>query len=84
MGENVYMEEVGHMAVGARSVAELIQTEAELTQVTDWVEQISIQRVRMRNEIFGNPLEKSEIMYLGMPDSSIKPFIPEPVQQLIS
>ena len=84
LGHLVLLEEIDHMQIGVQQVSELIKTDHQLETVTNVIEDISRVRVRMRNEIFGNPLEKTEILYLGMPDSSIKPFIPGPVLRLIS
>ena len=59
--KGVYDDEVGHATHGASELTAQARTEVEWALAREMVEGISKQRVRMRNEQFGNPLSDARL-----------------------
>ncbi len=59
--KEIYLDEVNHKNAGARDLAGLITTEDDYERARKIVQQISSQRLRMRNEQFGFPLSAEDI-----------------------
>jgi len=60
----ILLDEVGHKDSGARALAGLIRDEESFRRAATIIEEISRQRLRMRNEQFGFPLERNELAVL--------------------
>jgi len=54
-------DEIGHMQSGARGLSRLIKTDRDWENVKRMVADVSRQRVRMRNDMFGNPLSEDRL-----------------------
>jgi hypothetical protein len=59
--DSVYRDEVDHASHGIDGLIHVAQTDAEWALAREMVEQISRQRLRMRNEQFGAPLSEARI-----------------------
>lgn len=57
----ILRDEVGHKDSGARSLVPLINNAASFRRAAEIICEISSQRLRMRNEQFGFPLDKREL-----------------------
>lgn len=54
-------DEIGHMQSGARGLARVVKTDEDFATVKQMVREVSRQRVRMRNDMFGNPLSAERL-----------------------
>ena len=59
--EVIYQDEKNHYKEAARQAAEVIATPADLKRAQAVIREISLQRVYMRNEMFGGVLNEQEI-----------------------
>lgn len=57
----IYRDEKDHFREAARQAARLIRNEKDLEKMKQAIREISLQRVRMRNEMFKEPLTEKEI-----------------------
>jgi rubrerythrin len=62
--KEILRDEVGHKDSGARSLAALIKTDAACQRTARIICEVSSQRLRMRNEQFGFPLNEAEVKSL--------------------
>jgi hypothetical protein len=60
----ILIDEVGHKDVGGRALAALIRDETSLRRAAQIISDVSRQRLRMRNEQFGFPLDKDDLATL--------------------
>jgi hypothetical protein len=60
----ILLDEVGHKDTGARALAELISNATSFRRAAKIIAEISVQRLRMRNEQFGFPLKREELAAL--------------------
>jgi hypothetical protein len=60
----ILRDEVGHKDSGARALAELIWDDAAFQRAAKIIAEVSAQRLRMRNEQFGFPLNRHELAAL--------------------
>ena len=60
----ILLDEVGHKDSGARALAGLIRDEESFRRAAEIIEEVSGQRLRMRNEQFGFPLKRDELAAL--------------------
>ncbi len=72
--KEIYHDEVNHKNAGARDLARLVTTKRDYERARRIVQQISGQRLRMRNEQFGFPLSARNIR--GLELSCLKPVGP--------
>jgi len=64
--ELIYRDEKNHYREAAREAARKIRTREDLVRMKKAIREISLQRVHMRNEMFGTPLPAAELeRYLG-------------------
>jgi len=59
--EVVYQDEKNHYKQAAREAARAVRNKQDLARMKKAVQQVSLQRVYMRNEMFNEPLTNSEI-----------------------
>jgi hypothetical protein len=59
--EVVYHDERNHYKEAAREAARAIRNKQDLARMKKAVHEVSLQRVYMRNEMFKEPLTRSEI-----------------------
>lgn len=59
--KRIYDDEAGHMMAGVHGLERVAKTEEEWEKVKKMVREISLQRVRMRNEQFGFPLSQARL-----------------------
>lgn len=71
----IYRDEVKHKDVGVRSLARLIKTKKDYERAARIVREVSSQRLRMRNEQFGFPLDEKTVAVL---ETSLKLAAPAP------
>ena len=57
----IYGDELGHMQSGARRLAEVAHTPTDRQRAKQIVRAVSRQRVRMRNNMFGEPLSEGRL-----------------------
>ena len=57
----IFDDEVDHMRGGADALAALSLTDDEWELAKSLLRQLSMQRVRMRNEMFGHPLDETRL-----------------------
>jgi len=57
----ILLDEVGHKDSGGRALAPLVKTQADLERAAKIIGEVSGQRLRMRNEQFGFPLNSREL-----------------------
>ena len=62
--QEILLDEVGHKDSGARALTSLIRDESSFRRAAKIIVEISGQRLRMRNEQFGFPLEQDELAAL--------------------
>jgi hypothetical protein len=60
----ILRDELGHKDTGAHALAKLIRDEASFRRAAEIIAEVSGQRLRMRNEQFGFPLNRSELAAL--------------------
>lgn len=60
----ILRDEIGHKDTGAQALAKLIRDEASFRRAAKIIVEVSAQRLRMRNEQFGFPLNRSELAAL--------------------
>lgn len=60
----ILRDEVGHKDSGGRALAPLVKTQAAFARAAKIICEVSGQRLRMRNEQFGFPLDRSELIAL--------------------
>jgi hypothetical protein len=60
----ILLDEVGHKDTGARALAELIGDEGSFRRAAKIIAEVSGQRLRMRNEQFGFPLNRNALAAL--------------------
>lgn len=60
----ILLDEVGHKDSGARALAGLIRDEESFRRAAEIIQEVSGQRLRMRNEQFGFPLKRYELAAL--------------------
>jgi phage pi2 protein 07 len=60
----ILLDEVGHKDSGGRALAPLVKSQAAFARAAQIIREVSGQRLRMRNEQFGFPLKKSELIEL--------------------
>ena len=60
----ILLDEVGHKDSGGRALAPLVQTQAAFERAAKIIREVSGQRLRMRNEQFGFPLNRNELIAL--------------------
>ena len=60
----ILRDEVGHKDRGARALAPLVKTQAAFARAAKIICEVSGQRLRMRNEQFGFPLHRNELIAL--------------------
>ncbi len=64
-------DEIDHMKTGAEGLRSLVQTEEQWDKVKRMVRDLSRQRVRMRNEMFGFPLSEERLQEID--EGNIQP-----------
>jgi hypothetical protein len=76
--EVVYQDEKHHYKEAAREAARAVRSQQDLARMKGAVRDISLQRVRMRNEMFKQPLasREIEIRVARRSDGSLKPTKP--------
>jgi len=57
----IYRDERDHVAEAARAIAPLTRSRDDLRRISEAVRAISLQRVRMRNEMFRHPMTEDEL-----------------------
>jgi hypothetical protein len=57
----IYSDELGHMQVGARRLSDVANTPMDWLRAKHIVHEVSRQRVRMRNDMFGWPLSEQRL-----------------------
>jgi phage pi2 protein 07 len=57
----ILLDEVGHKDSGGRALAPLVKTQADFERAAKIIREVSGQRLRMRNEQFGFPLNTREL-----------------------
>jgi hypothetical protein len=62
--DEILLDEVGHKDSGGRALARLIRTKSAFERAAQVICAVSAQRLRMRNEQFGFPLQPSELATL--------------------
>ncbi|HEX9455405.1 MAG TPA: hypothetical protein VGA27_13615, partial [Candidatus Binatia bacterium] len=60
----ILLDEVGHKDSGGRALARLIRSKSAFERAAQIICEVSVQRLRMRNEQFGLPLQPSELAAL--------------------
>ena len=60
----ILLDEIGHKDVGTRALGELIKEEKSFRRAAKIISEVSGQRLRMRNEQFGFPLNRDELAAL--------------------
>jgi len=60
----ILLDEVEHKDIGGRALAALIHDETSLRRAAQIISEVSGQRLRMRNEQFGFPLDKDDLAAL--------------------
>ena len=70
----IHRDELNHKNSGERALACMVKTDAAFARATRIISEISLQRLRMRNEQFGFPLNDSAIQALAKAasESSVK------------
>ncbi len=76
--KEIYLDEVNHKNAGARDLARLVTTKRDYERARRIVQQVSGQRLRMRNEQFGFPLSARNIR--GLELSCLKPVGPRAIR----
>jgi hypothetical protein len=61
----ILLDEVGHKDSGGRALAPLVKTQVAFERAAKIIREVSGQRLRMRNEQFGFPLDKSQLTELA-------------------
>jgi hypothetical protein len=62
--KQIHLDEMGHKNIGARNLAGLVGSHAGYERAVEIIQQVSSQRLRMRNEQFGFPLSERSIREL--------------------
>ena len=60
----ILLDEVGHKDSGGRALAPLVKSQAAFERAAKIIREVSGQRLRMRNEQFGFPLNRNELIAL--------------------
>jgi hypothetical protein len=60
----ILLDEVGHKDSGGRALAPLVKSQAAFERAAKIIREVSGQRLRMRNEQFGFPLDRDELIAL--------------------
>lgn len=60
----ILLDEIGHKDSGGRALAPLVKTQAAFERAAQIIREVSGQRLRMRNEQFGFPLTRNELIAL--------------------
>jgi hypothetical protein len=62
--QEIFRDELDHKGSGERSLATMIRTEKQFRRAASMISEISLQRLKMRNEQFGFPLTQEAISEL--------------------
>jgi hypothetical protein len=68
----IYNDEVGHMKTGAEGLRRVVKTPEEWDKCRRLVREVMRQRVRMRNDMFGQPLSEARLAEID--EGKIEPF----------
>ena len=68
----IFKDEVGHMKVGADGLRRVVKTPQEWDKVKRLIRDVHRQRVRMRNDMFGNVLSEERLREID--EGKIEPF----------
>lgn len=60
----IHLDEVDHKNVGARNLARLVRSREDFARAAEIIQQVSSQRLRMRNEQFGFPVSEAKLQAL--------------------
>lgn len=68
----IFDDEIGHMQTGAEGLRRLVKTSDQWDTCKRLVREVHRQRVRMRNDMFGNPLSEERLREID--EGKIQPF----------
>jgi hypothetical protein len=68
----IFDDEIGHMQTGAEGLRRIIKTPEQWDKCKQLVRDVHRQRVRMRNDMFGNPLSEARLKEID--EGKIQPF----------